>query len=44
MSDKSQAYFWAEKRQDNERKANEDINSGRMETFDSAQELFKDLG
>ena len=42
--DKSQAYFWTDKWQENERKASEDIKSGRIKTFDSTEDLFKDLG
>jgi hypothetical protein len=43
MSDKKQAYFWTEKWQENERNADEDIKSGHIKTFDSAEDLFKDL-
>ena len=43
LVDKSQAYFWTERWQENERKADEDIKSGRIKNFDTADELFKDL-
>lgn len=43
LVDKSQAYFWARKWQEGEREADEDIKAGRVRTFDSAEELLKDL-
>jgi hypothetical protein len=43
ISDKSLAYFWGEKWQENERKASEDIKSGHIKTFDSVEDLFKEL-
>jgi AbrB family looped-hinge helix DNA binding protein len=44
LIDKSQSYFWTEKWQENEKVADADIKSGNMKTFDSAEELLKDLG
>jgi AbrB family looped-hinge helix DNA binding protein len=43
LVDKSQAYFWTPKWQEAEREASEDIKAGRVKTFDSADELIKDL-
>lgn len=43
LVDKNQAYFWSEKWQENEKKADEDIKSGYIKTFDSADELFRNL-
>lgn len=43
LVDKGQAYFWTKKWQEAEREANEDIRTGRVRTFDSADELIKDL-
>jgi antitoxin MazE len=39
----SQAYFWTEKWQEGERKADEDIKSGRVKRFASASEAVKYL-
>ena len=44
LVDKSQAYFWAERWQEGEREADEDIKAGRVKVFDSVDELIKDLG
>ncbi len=44
LIDKSQAYFWTRKWQEGEKEANEDIKAGRVRVFDSADELFEDLG
>jgi AbrB family looped-hinge helix DNA binding protein len=44
LVDKSQAYFWTRKWQESEREADEDIKAGRVRTFDSVDELIKDLG
>ena len=44
LIDKSQSYFWTEKWQENEKVADADIKAGNMKTFDSAEELLKDLG
>jgi AbrB family looped-hinge helix DNA binding protein len=44
LVDKSQAYFWTRKWQEGEREADEDIKAGRVKTFDSVDELIKDLG
>jgi len=43
LIDKSQAYFWTRKWQEAEREADEDIKAGRVKTFDSVDELIKDL-
>jgi len=44
LVDKNQAYFWTKEWQEAEREASEDIKAGRVKTFDSAEELIKDLG
>ena len=44
LVDKSQAYFWTRRWQEGEREAAEDIKAGRVKTFDSIDELIKDLG
>ena len=41
--DKSQAYFWTKEWQEAEREASEDIRAGRVKTFDTAEELIKEL-
>ncbi len=43
LVDKSQAYFWTKRWQDAEREAGEDIKAERVKTFDSVDELIKDL-
>jgi AbrB family looped-hinge helix DNA binding protein len=43
LVDKSQAYFWTRKWQKGERAADEDIRAGRVKTFESVDELIKDL-
>jgi AbrB family looped-hinge helix DNA binding protein len=43
LVDKNQAYFWTKEWQEAEREASEDIKAGRVKTFDSAEELIKDL-
>ena len=43
LVDKSQAYFWTKKWQDEEREAEEDIGAGRVKTYDSVDELISDL-
>ena len=43
LVDKSQAYFWTRWWQEGEREADEDIKAGRVKTFDSIDELIKDL-
>ncbi len=43
LVDKSQAYFWTKKWQAAEKEADEDIKAGRVKTFDSVDELIKDL-
>jgi len=44
LVDKNQAYFWTQEWQEAEREASEDIKTGRVKTFDSTEELIKDLG
>ena len=44
LIDKSQAYFWTKEWQEAEKEASEDIKAGRVKTFDTAEELLKDLG
>jgi len=44
LVDKNQAYFWNKEWQEAEKEASEDIKAGRVKTFDSAEELIKDLG
>jgi len=44
LVDKNQAYFWTKEWQEAEREASEDIKAGRVKTFDSAEELTKELG
>jgi antitoxin MazE len=43
LINKSQAYFWTKKWQDAEKEAEEDIKAGRTKTFDSVNDLLKDL-
>ena len=43
LVDKSQAYFWTEEWQAAEREADEDIRAGRIQTFESVDELLADL-
>ena len=43
LVDASQAYFWTEEWQKGERKADEDIKSGRVKRFRSASEAIKYL-
>lgn len=43
LVDKSQAYFWTKRWQEGETEADEDIKAGRIRTFDSVEELIKDL-
>lgn len=40
---KSQAYFWTKEWQEAEREASRDIAAGRVKTFDTAEELAKEL-
>ncbi len=42
--DRSQAYFWTKEWQEAEKEASEDIKAGRVKTFDTVEELVKDLG
>ena len=43
LVDKSQAYFWARRWHEGEREADEDIKAGRVQAFDSVDELIRDL-
>ena len=43
LVDKKQAYFWTKRWQEGEKEADEDIKAGRVKTFDSAEDLIKDL-
>lgn len=43
LVDKNQAYFWTKRWPNGEREADEDIKVSRMKTFDSVDELIKDL-
>ena len=43
LVDKSQAYFWTKQWQKGEKEAAEDIKVGRVKTFESADELIKNL-
>jgi antitoxin PrlF len=43
LVDKSQAYFWTKRWQKGEKETAEDIKAGRVKTFESADELIKDL-
>ncbi|OGO06846.1 MAG: hypothetical protein A2Y92_00010 [Chloroflexi bacterium RBG_13_57_8] len=43
LIDKSQAYFWTKKWQEGEKAAQEDISAGRIKTFNSVEDLLKDL-
>lgn len=43
LVDKSQAYFWTKRWQEAEKEASEDIEAGKVEVFDSVDELVKDL-
>jgi len=43
LVDKSQAYFWTKNWQEGEKEADRDIKAGRVEVFNSADELIKDL-
>jgi hypothetical protein len=44
LVDKSQAYFWTKEWQEAEKEAGKDIKAGRVKAFDTAEELFEDLG
>ena len=43
LVDKSQAYFWSRNWQEGEMAADEDVEAGRVKTFESVDELIKDL-
>ena len=44
LIDKNQAYFWTKEWQEAEREADEDIKVGRVKSFNSTENLIKDLG
>lgn len=41
--DRSQAYFWTKEWQEAEKEASADVKAGRTKTFDTVEELMKDL-
>ena len=41
--DRTQAYFWTERWQQGERQAEEDLRSGRYQTFDTIEDMINDL-
>jgi hypothetical protein len=43
LVDKSQAYFWTKRWQKGEKEAAEDMKAGRVKTFESVDELIKEL-
>jgi len=43
LIDKSQAWFWSKKWQEGEKQAQDDIEHGRVEEFDSVDALLRDL-
>ena len=43
LVDKNQAYFWTKKWQQHESEADEDIEAGRVKSFDSVEQLIDDL-
>jgi AbrB family looped-hinge helix DNA binding protein len=43
LIDKSEAYFWTRRWQKAEKEAAEDIKAGRVKTFESVDELIKEL-
>ncbi len=43
LVDSSQAYFWTKDWQKAEKEASEDIETGRVKTFDTVEELLADL-
>jgi AbrB family looped-hinge helix DNA binding protein len=43
LIDKSQAYYWTEEWQKGEREADEDKKAGRVEPFESVEDLIADL-
>jgi antitoxin MazE len=43
LMEKSQAYFWTRRWQKAEKEAAEDIKAGRVKTFDSVDDLIKNL-
>jgi len=44
LVDKSQAYFWSREWQEAEKEADQDIKAGRVKSFESAEDLFEELG
>ena len=43
LIDKSQAWYWTKEWQEAEKEADEDIEAGRVKTFDSVEGLLEDL-
>jgi AbrB family looped-hinge helix DNA binding protein len=43
LVDKSQAYFWTKRWQKGEKEASQDIKAGRVKSFDSVDDLIKEL-
>jgi antitoxin MazE len=43
LIDKSQAYYWSAEWQEKEHRADEDARAGRLESFESAEDLIADL-
>jgi len=43
LVDKSQAYFWNRNWQESEREADDNIKAGQVKTFNTVDELIKDL-
>jgi len=43
LVDRTQAYFWTQRWQDEEREADEDIEAGRVRVFDDVDSLIADL-
>ncbi len=41
--DRSQAYFWTPRWQQGEREAEEDLQAGRVSTFENVEDLIEDL-
>jgi antitoxin MazE len=44
LVDKNQSYFWTKEWQEAEKEAEKDIKEGRVDVFQSVDELIKDLG
>lgn len=43
LVDKAQAYFWSRGWQEAEKEASDDIRAGRVKTFESVEDLIRDL-